>query len=536
MPAMSRRSPVRAWPTLVATLAVALAACTAGSGVATDRAEPIGEPQEPAPPETGPGSTEPPSTEPPSTESPDTDPGEPPTSEPSGQLQWNELTEQVETAILEVPVDYDNPDGPKFDLFVARRLADDQDNKIGSLLVNRGGPGFPSAEFAIFADQFYQEPLFERFDIVSWDPRGAGESRPAIDCVDDYDHYLTGTDITPDDAAEKEQIVDLAEEFTDNCVRNNADHFEYVGTNNSARDMDTIRRALGEDQVSYFGFSYGSELGATWATLYPETVRAAVFDGASDPAADSTQHSLQQAAGFEGTINTYLAQCSDDPDCAFHNDGDAEGAFDALMLALDEEPIPSVPGRPDVTRGMALDAVTQAMYGEYYWDELSEALAAAQDGDGEGLLTLYDSFYQRRQDGTWGNELEAFTTITCMDDAERRSVEEDDALVPEYLEVAPRFKPNTTGGYQCTFWPRSIDPRMEITGAGVGPPIVVVGTTGDPATPLSSSRAMADTLEDGRLVVVDADQHTGYKVNDCIDDIIHGYLIDLEVPDDETEC
>ncbi len=540
MPAMSRRSPVRPWPALVATLAVALAACSAGSGVATDRADPIGESQEPAPPETGPGSTEPPSTESPSTESPstespDTDPGEPPTSEPSGQLQWSELTDQVETAVLEVPVDYDNPDGPKFELFVARRLADDQDNKIGSLLVNRGGPGFPSAEFAIFADQIYHEPLLERFDIVAWDPRGAGESRPAVDCVDDYDHYFAGTDITPDDATESQELVDLAEEFADNCVENNAEFFKYVGTNNSARDIDSLRRALGEDEVSYFGFSYGSELGATWATLFPGTVRAAVFDGASDPAADSTEHSLQQAEGFEGTLTSYLAQCSDDPDCEFHNDGDAEGAFDALMLDLDEEPIPTVAGRPDLTRGMALQGVAQAMYGEEYWDQLSEALAAAQDGDGEGLLVLYDNYFQRRADGTWGNELEAFQTITCMDDAERRSVEEEDALVPQYHEVAPRFRPDTTGGYQCTFWPQSIDPRMEITGAGAGP-IVVVGTTGDPATPVFSSRAMADTLEDGRFVVVDADQHTGYKVNDCIDDIIHGYLIDLQVPDEETEC
>jgi pimeloyl-ACP methyl ester carboxylesterase len=535
MPAMSRRSPVRPWPALVATLAVALAACSTGSGVATDRAEPLEGSTEPASPDSGTPSTEPPAAEPPLTASPDTESEAPPDSAPSEQLQWSEVTDQVETAVLEVPVDYENPDGPKFELFVARRLADDQDNKIGSLLVNRGGPGFPSVDYAIFADQIYGEPLLERFDIVAWDPRGAGESRPAVDCVDDYDHYFAGTDITPDDAAEKQQIVDLAEEFTDNCVEENADFFEYVGTNNSARDMDSIRRALGEDQVSFFGFSYGSELGATWATLFPETVRAAVFDGASDPAADSIEHGLQQAQGFEGTISTYLAQCSDDPDCAFHNDGDAEGAFDALMLDLDDEPIPSVSGRPDVTRAMALDGVTQAMYEELYWDELSEALAAAQDGDGEGLLALHDSYLQRRSDGTWGNELEAFQTITCMDDAERLSVEEEDALVPQYLEVAPRFHPNTTGTYGCTFYPASIDPRMEITGAGVGP-IVVVGTTGDPATPLSSSRAMAETLEDGRFVMVDADRHTGYNVNDCIDDVVHGYLIDLEAPDDETEC
>ena len=189
----------------------------------------------------------------------------------------------------------------------------------------------------------------ERFDIVGWDPRGTGLSEPAIDCIDDYDRYFASTDITPDDDTERQEIIGLAEEFADQCVANNEDYFAFVGTNNSARDMNAIREALGEEQISYFGFSYGSELGATWATLFPETVRAAVLDGAADPNADGLEASLQQAAGFEGTLTTYLAQCSDDPQCAFHNGGDAEGAFDELMESLDEQPIPSVPGRPDVT-------------------------------------------------------------------------------------------------------------------------------------------------------------------------------------------
>jgi pimeloyl-ACP methyl ester carboxylesterase len=299
--------------------------------------------------------------------------------------------------------------------------------------------------------------------------------------------------------------------------------------------MDSIRRALGEDQISYFGFSYGSELGATWATLFPETVRAAVLDGAADPTATLTEGGVQQAAGFEQAIETFLAECSGDPTCAFHNDGDAEGAFDALMQELDEAPIPSETGRPEITHGVALQAVAQAMYSKSFWDRLAEALADAQDGDGSGLLSLYDSYYQRKADGTWGNELEAFQTISCMDDPERLTVEEDDATAAQYLEVAPRFAPNTTGTYFCTFFPPSIDPRVEVTGAGAGP-IVVIGTTGDAATPLSSTRAMADTLEDGRLVVVEADQHTGYRVNDCVNDIVHRYLIDLEIPPDETEC
>ena len=175
------------------------------------------------------------------------------------------------------------------------------------------------------------------------------------------------------------------------------------------------------------------------------------------------------------------------------------------------------------------------MYSETFWDQLSDALAAAQRGEGAELLAIYDAYYQRKPDGTWGNELEAFQTIRCMDEAERLTVEEDDATAPEFNAVAPRISPNTTGTYFCTFFPPSTDPRVEITGAGAGP-IVVIGTTGDPATPLESTRAMAESLEDGRLVVVEADQHGGYQVNDCVDDIVHEYLIDLAVPPEETTC
>ena len=169
---------------------------------------------------------------------------------------------------------------------------------------------------------------------------------PSIDCIDDYDDYFAGTDITPTTTPSAQQIIDLAEDFADQCVENNADIIQFIGTNNSARDMDSIRRALGEDEISYFGFSYGSELGGTWATLFPDTVRAAVSRRRRRPQRRRARGSLQQIAGFEATLTTYLAQCSDDPDCAFHNDGDAEGAFDQLMLKLDAKPIPSVPGRP----------------------------------------------------------------------------------------------------------------------------------------------------------------------------------------------
>ena len=439
-------------------------------------------------------------------------------------------------ATIEVPVDYAKPDGPRFDLFVARYRALDQDNKIGSLLVNPGGPGFGGSDLALFAAQVFDRSLLDRFDIIGWDPRGTGESEPAIDCIDDYDRYFTEIDATPDSAAEREALVETAQDFARQCIGRNRTIIQYVGTNDSARDMDTIRRALGEEQISYFGLSYGSELGATWATLFPDTVRAAVLDGASDPRANAFESSLQQLAGFEASLDTFLARCSADDQCAFHNDGDAESALDTLLEQLDEQPIVGEPGRPPVNRDVALTAIVQAMYSETFWPALERSLAAAQLGDGSGLLALNDSYYQRSADGTYGNELEAFQAISCADDSERLTVEETDAQAAWFTEVAPRLAPaGSAGGYFCTFFPESLDPRVTITGAGAGS-IVVIGTTGDPATPFESTVRMADALEDGRLVVVEADQHTGYGVNRCVVDVVNDYLIDLDPPDDGTEC
>ena len=460
------------------------------------------------------------------------------TGDPSSVFEWTSFGEdpRVQIGSLDVPVDHADPSKGTFDLYVARHLAD-PDQRIGSLLVNPGGPGFGGSDYAIYAEQVYSKDLLERFDIVGWDPRGTGLSEPAIDCTDDYDRFYAGYDITPDSPEDAQLIVDLAKEFADLCVERNAEFLPYVGTNNSARDMDLIRQALGESTISYFGFSYGSELGATWATLFPDTVRAAVLDGAVDPNADFIESGLQQSAGFEQAIATFLARCSAQPECAFHHGGNAEDAFDALMLALDERPVPTVEGRPDLTRGMAVQATLEAMYSESLWPELEAGLAAAEAGDGSGLLSLFDQYFQRRPDGTYDNSLEAFQVIECQDTAERLTVEQEDATVEQFQEVAPRAAPGTTGSYFCTFFPPSIEPSADITGAGAGP-ILVMGTTGDPATPLASTEKMADALEDGRLVVVEAEGHTGYDANECSRSTIDQYLIDpaTNSPDDGTRC
>ncbi len=453
-------------------------------------------------------------------------------------FEWLDFgdTGSVETGHLEVPINYDDPSRGSFDLYIARHLADPA-KRIGSLLVNPGGPGFGGSDFAIYADQIYGQDLLDQFDIIGWDPRGTGLTTPAIDCTDDYDHFYASLDITPDDAAERQAIANTAEEFADDCATKNADIIDFVGTNNSARDMNSIREALGEAKISYFGFSYGSELGATWATLFPDTVRAAVLDGAADPTAGYIESGLQQSVGFEDSLTTFLAQCSGDDSCEFHNDGESEGAFDALMTSLDNNPVPSESGRPDVNLQVAITAVSAAMYSDQLWPQLATALVDAQNGEGAGLLALYDQYYARTPEGTYENSLEAFQTIFCMDTTERLTVAEEDAAAPDFNAAAPRLSPGTTGSYFCTFYPSTTDPRVDITGKGAGP-ILVMGTTGDAATPLAGTRVMADSLEDGRLVIVTGNQHTGYGVNACSSDTIEQYLIDpaKSAPTDGAEC
>ncbi len=444
---------------------------------------------------------------------------------------------QVEIGTFTAPVDYSDPSKGTFDLNIARHLAMKPAERIGSLLINPGGPGAGGVDFAVFAELNFGQALLDRFDIVAWDPRGAGASTPAIDCTDDYDHFFADGDITPDDPAERQQLVDLANEFATDCVENNGAYYQYVGTNNSARDIDAIRAALGETKISYLGFSYGSELGATWATLFPSTVRAAVFDGAVDPTAGQEGRSVGQITGFENSLTTFLAACSADSGCRFHNQGDAAGAFDRLMQAIDASPIASEAGRPAVSLQVALTGVAEAMYDDASWPQLAEALANAQKGDGAGLLALYDEYYVRNEDGTYDNLNEAFQVISCMDSSERPTVELDDATVSRLKAAAPRLAARTVGSYFCTFFPPATDPRIEITGKGAGP-IVVVGTTGDPATPFEGTRKMAETLEQGRLVVVVGNQHTGYLVNQCSTAVVDNYLVDPvgHLPAEGTRC
>ena len=256
-----------------------------------------------------------------------------------GTLAWKSCSgdslDPLQCARLSVPFDYNNPSKGSFSLKLVKHPAKIRTKRVGSMLVNPGGPGFGGTDLPENAESYFSTTLIDTFDIIGWDPRGTGESTPAVDCVDNYDKYFTD-DPTPETEAEHQVLIDVSKAFNAECEKRSGEILPYISTNATARDMDTIRAALGEEKITFFGFSYGSELGATWATMFPSTVRAAVLDGATDPTSNYMQGGLDQAKGFETEFTKFLAQCSANKKCPFYNNGDAEGAFDELIKELDE--------------------------------------------------------------------------------------------------------------------------------------------------------------------------------------------------------
>jgi pimeloyl-ACP methyl ester carboxylesterase len=472
---------------------------------------------------------------------PDTTNSAPPTTQdPTFEaFQWKTVGDgPAEEGFLEVPLDYADPTGEMISLYVVRSRAADPRKRIGALLVNPGGPGYGGTVLALNAEAIYGQSLLDSFDIIGWDPRGTGESEPFIDCVDDYDPYV-GVETGPDSPEQEAALEAAAAEFTAGCVERSGELLDHISTVDAARDMDAIRQALGEDTISYFGWSYGTQLGATWATLFPETVRAAVLDGSVNPTTGRVQGLIDQTRGFDSTLATFLADCSADATCPFNNGGDAEAAFAALLASLEVTPVPTAAGRPNLVDGVFEVGVALALYAESLGPQLAVALAAAQAGDGTGILSLYDQYYGRGTAGRYGNELEAYFAITCADDppADAGPAAIAEAVAERANFVAVSRVPYTQA-YEllvCASFPQFPTEPFEITGNGA-PPIMVVGNTGDPATPYEGSKVMAETLEKGFFVTVEANTHTAYGLNDCINSTIEEYLVDLTIPATDPVC
>jgi pimeloyl-ACP methyl ester carboxylesterase len=455
----------------------------------------------------------------------------------SQELDWESCEGDFECATLVVPIDYADAGGETIEVALLKVPA--RDERQGSLVVNPGGPGAPGTAYAAAASRVFREPLLRAFDIVGFDPRGTGESAP-VDCLSDeqLDEYLA-SDPNPDDAAEEREYASLVEDFGSGCAELSGDLVNHVSTVEAARDMDVLRSALGEGTLTYLGASYGTKLGATYAELFPDRVGRLVLDGAVDVSLDNRQLGLEQAAGFETALRSYIQNCIDTAESCFLGDTVNEGlaTISTLLTEIEESPLPAGDGR-DLQIGNAFYGIVTPLYNRDYWFLLSTALRSALDGSGTALMELADIYSSRGPEGYTDNSSEAIFAINCLDDPSAVGFDDVEAELAEYEEASPTFGSifawSLTGcsGSQG----RTTEKPLEIRGEGAAP-ILVVGTTRDPATPLKWAEALAEQLESGVLLRRDGDGHTAYNSgNECIDTAIESYLLDGDVPADPTDC
>jgi pimeloyl-ACP methyl ester carboxylesterase len=458
----------------------------------------------------------------------------------SQQLSWEPCRDKFECATLTVPVDYKDPTGATIDLALLKDPADDPDQRVGSLVVNPGGPGAPGTSYAENSSFAFRKVLRADFDIVGFDPRGTGESDP-VDCVSDSDlDALVAGDPDPNTPEQGQQLQQSYEAFFQGCMQKSDSLIDHVTTVEAARDMDVLRAALGEAQMLYFGASYGTKLGATYADLFPDKVGRMVLDGAVDLSIDSRQLSLEQAGGFETALRSYVQNCVDDGDCFLGSTvDDGLTTIQELIAGVEQSPLPTqLDGRP-LEVGNAFYGLVAPLYNRDYWTILDQALQTALAGDGTLLLRLSDLYESRNDDGTYGdNSAEAILAINCLDDPYSITADQVPAQIPAFEQESPTFGDVfawglvTCHGVQAKATEK--DPTIDAAGAA---PIVVVGTTRDPATPYQWAVHLADQLQSGVLVSRDGDGHTGYNAgNDCVDEAVEGYLVDGTVPQDGLQC
>ncbi|SDQ59994.1 alpha/beta hydrolase fold [Thermostaphylospora chromogena] len=456
----------------------------------------------------------------------------------SQRLDWSGCGDGFECAELQVPLDYDRPDGERIEISVIRLPA--SGDRIGSLIINPGGPGGSGIEYARAARSVLTPRLRERFDTVGFDPRGVGRSTP-VECLDDdeLDDYVT-LDASPDDADESEALREGAKAFAAGCREKSARLLPHVGTVDAARDMDVLRAALGDEGLTYLGKSYGTFLGAVYADLFPGKVRALALDGALDPRLSPLELNRTQAEGFEVAMRSFIEDCLGDEGCPFRS-GDVDGALREvtdLLDRADREPLRNTTGDGrEVTESWTALGILAPLYDRRSWPALRQALGEAFRGDGTTLLRMADLLVDRRGGG-YSNQTEANMAINCVDHV----YPEEDAYAEaaeRAARLAPRFGEHVMwGSLPCAFWPaensRSVDERLDAEGA---PPILVIGTLRDPATPYRWSQALAEELSSGVLLSFDGDGHTAYFTgSSCVDRAVDTYLIDVKPPADGTTC
>lgn len=443
----------------------------------------------------------------------------------------------AECARVEVPVDYAQPEAGSLELGVSRVAATGE--RLGSLIVNPGGPGASATNYAKHADVIVGDPVREHFDVVGVDPRGVATSEP-IECLtDEQRDELLELDGTPSDAAGEQQIIDGSAALGERCRAAEPKLLAHVGTVEAARDLDIVRAALGDSALNYLGKSYGTQLGATYAELFPGRVGRMVLDGVL-PAGHSVEDITHaQALEFEIVLDEFIADCLQHDDCPL--EGTVPQAKQQLLNwrdSLDASPI-------DVDGRLLNDALASyAILSNLYFVEsdfplLRNALRAAIDErDGAPLLDLLDSRISRGPDGTYlDNSTDAYYAVTCLDRPYEGTVEGVRSLAAQWRVESPAFGESLAWGLlACQNWPAQADRLSEVRAEGANP-ILVVSATTDPATPYAWAEDLARALESGHLVTWDATNHTAYgQGSGCIDEVVDQYLVVGALPKAGLVC
>jgi pimeloyl-ACP methyl ester carboxylesterase len=444
----------------------------------------------------------------------------------------------VQCATLRVPLDYSKPSGPTIGLALDRLPA--TGTKIGSLLINPGGPGASGRQFMPEIAPALSPDLRQHFDIIGFDPRGVGASDPVV-CGNgaQIDHYLS-VDADPVTPAGVQALVAADRSFAAGCRARSGALLAHVGTVDAARDMDRIRQAVGDAKLNYLGFSYGTFLGATYADEFPTHIRAMVLDGAENPALGPVAAVDTQAAAVDAELNAFFSWCTGHTgSCAWHprgGRGAMEGDVLGLISATRSRPLRASGTTRTVGPNQVLYGTAEALYEPQVWAQLGQALAQAFSGDGSGLLALSDQYFERNSNGTYSNLVDANNAIDC-EDAPWPPVSQVVGDVGAARRQAPVFgEANLYSGLLCSVWPYpASDHPHPITAPG-SPPIVVVGSTGDPATPYSWAKALASQLSKGVLLTRVGEGHTAYLSSQCVRNAVDAYLVNLRPPAPGTVC
>jgi pimeloyl-ACP methyl ester carboxylesterase len=452
------------------------------------------------------------------------------------KITWRDCHDGFDCTSVKVPVDWSQPAKASLDLAVVRRKADG--DSIGSLLMNPGGPGASGVEWVRAAASSYGSSLRSSFDIIGWDPRGIGGSSQIKCLTNEQIDKFVSSDPTPDTPAEKAEIIKDSRDFATGCqLRTGAFFVAHVDTLSTVKDMDVLRAVLGDKTLSYFGASYGTFLGAWYAEEFPWRVGRLVLDGGIDPSLDSKGYIEGQAMGFSRAIQAYMTDCLKQKECPFRGSvEEAKAQLADLIERSDQQPLPTT-SRRKLTQGLLITGIVQGMYSDRLWDPLSRAISQAMQGDGSGLIELADQYYQREETGQYGAVVQSNGPIYCLDHPETRT---DEQIAAHAEELQRRYPPlgasMAWSALSCKYWP--IAPVMKprkLTAQGAAP-ILVVGSTGDPATPYEWSQALASQLSGGHLLTREGFGHTGYGESKCVNEAVDKYLISGKTPEQGTVC